>query len=103
MGETKMQNSTVVNWTRLDLARVIVQALYNLDGPANINNPEVVRLARARKARLLVLRDQAVEVLHGWPHYDRRQKDKTCGAKRASGRRDSGNRTESNRPKQTRR
>lgn len=54
-----------VTWTKNDMARVIVQALRHMDGPAPADNWEVLQIAKThKKARLEELLNQAVENIH---------------------------------------
>jgi hypothetical protein len=52
------------NWTKNDLARVIVQALMNLDEPARADSRVVKREERKPKARLVKFAAQAIEIIN---------------------------------------
>lgn len=52
------------NWTKLDLARVIIQALYNLDEPPKPTNIHVKRAQRHNKPWLIHQAEWAIEILY---------------------------------------
>jgi hypothetical protein len=52
------------NWTKIDLARVIVQALFNSDKPPAADNVNVKRQARKSKDLLLQFAPRAIEALN---------------------------------------
>ena len=51
------------NWTKLDLARVIVQALYKLDTPPKPTNIHVRRNLRHKKPELIRFATHAIHIL----------------------------------------
>jgi len=54
-----------VQWTKNDMARVIVQALRNMPEPAAADHGEVLAIAKNhKKARLEELLNQAIETIH---------------------------------------
>ena len=52
------------NWTKNDLARVIVQALMNLDEPARADSAAVKLVMRKPKARLVDFAQNAIEIIN---------------------------------------
>ena len=52
------------NWTKNDLARVIVQALFNADQPAKPDNIHVKRKQRNSKDLLVCQAAQAIDVIN---------------------------------------
>ncbi len=52
------------NWTKNDLARVIVQALMNLDEPAKAGSIVVKNQMRKSKKSLVGLAAQAIEIIN---------------------------------------
>lgn len=52
------------NWTKNDCARVVVQALFNMEKPPAADHFRVERMVKAHsKKRLEELRDQAIEAM----------------------------------------
>ena len=56
--------SNLNNWTKNDLARVIVQALFNLDQPAKADNFQVKREMKKKKVNLVSYAEKAIEVIY---------------------------------------
>lgn len=52
------------NWTKNDLARVIVQALMNLDEPARADSAVVRKEMRKTKAQLVEFAAHAIEIIN---------------------------------------
>ena len=52
------------NWTKNDLARVIIQANHNLDRPAASNDPKVIQLAKLKKHLLITGTQAAIETIN---------------------------------------
>ena len=48
------------NWTKNDLARVIVQALFNADQPSKADNIHVKRMMKHRKSELVSRAEYAI-------------------------------------------
>jgi len=51
------------NWTKNDLARVIVQALMNLDQPARADSWAVKQQMKRKKAGMVKFAEHAIEII----------------------------------------
>ena len=54
----------LTNWTKNDLARVIVQAMFNADQPSKADNIHVKRMMKHNKATLVLRADAAINIIN---------------------------------------